>query len=58
MSRPLRIEYENAFYHVMNRGIGRENTFLSDDDFKCFLYCIEQVSLCFNIEVHSYFLMT
>jgi len=28
MSRPLRIEYENAFYHVMNRG-RRENTFLT-----------------------------
>ncbi|AQP99249.1 hypothetical protein B0W48_05180 [Pseudoalteromonas aliena] len=58
MSRPLRIEYENAFYHVMNRGRGRENTFLSDDDFKHFLYCIEQASLRFNIEVHSYCLMT
>jgi len=58
MSRPLRIEYEDAFYHVMNRGRGRENTFLSDDDFKYFLYCIEQASLRFNIEVHSYCLMT
>ncbi len=58
MSRPLRIEYKNAFYHVMNRGRGRENTFLSDDDFKYFLYCIEQASLRFNIEVHSYCLMT
>ncbi|OUL59298.1 transposase [Pseudoalteromonas ulvae] len=58
MSRPLRIEYENAFYHVMNRGRGRENTFLSDDDFKYFLYCVEQASIRFNIEVHSYCLMT
>jgi len=58
MSRPLRIEYENAFYHVMNRGRGRENTFLSDDDFTYFLYCIEQANLRFNIEVHSYCLMT
>ncbi len=58
MPRPLRIEYEDAFYHVMNRGRGRENTFLSDDDFKYFLYCIEQASLRFNIEVHSYCLTT
>ena len=58
MSRPLRIEYENAFYHVMNRGRGRENIFLSDNDFKYFLHCIEQASLRFNIEVHSYCLMT
>ena len=33
MSRPLRIEYENAFYHVMNRGRGRENTFLNRPEF-------------------------
>ncbi|MBB1478178.1 transposase [Pseudoalteromonas sp. SG41-2] len=58
MSRPLRIEYENAFYHVMNRGRGRENIFLSDNDFKYFLHCIEQASIRFNIEVHSYCLMT
>lgn len=58
MSRPLRIEYENAFYHVMNRGRGCENTFLSDNDFEYFLHCIEQASLRFNIEVHSYCLMT
>jgi len=45
MSRPLRIEYENAFYHVMNRGRGHENTFLSDDDFKYFLYCMNQRGL-------------
>jgi len=24
MSRPQRIQYENAFYHVMNRGRGRQ----------------------------------
>nr|WP_305137787.1 hypothetical protein [Pseudoalteromonas sp. TB13] len=50
MSRPLRIEYENAFYHVMNRGRGRENTFLSDDDFKHFFYYIEQASFRFILK--------
>jgi len=24
MTRPLRIEYDNAFYHVINRGKGRQ----------------------------------
>jgi REP element-mobilizing transposase RayT len=42
----------------MNRGRGRENIFLSDNDFKYFLHCIEQASFRFNIEVHSYCLMT
>ncbi|GMQ91663.1 MAG: hypothetical protein BMS9Abin11_0974 [Gammaproteobacteria bacterium] len=27
MPRPLRIEYENAYYHVMNRGAGRKPLF-------------------------------
>ncbi|MDN3381684.1 hypothetical protein QL995_03190 [Pseudoalteromonas sp. APC 3358] len=50
MSRPLRIEYENSFYHVMNRGRGRENTFLSDDDLKHFFYYIEQASFRFILK--------
>lgn len=33
MSRLLRIELENVFYHVINRGEERENSFLNDDDF-------------------------
>ena len=58
MPRPLRIEYENAFHHVTNRGRGGESTFLSDKDFKYFLSCIEKASYRFNIEVHAYCLMT
>lgn len=27
MSRPLRIEYPGAYYHVMNRGRGRQTIF-------------------------------
>ena len=50
MSRPLRIEYDNAFYHVMNRGRGRENIFLNDNDFEYFLHSIEQASLRFKNE--------
>jgi len=32
MDRPLRIEYPGAYYHVMNRGIRREDIFLTDKD--------------------------
>ena len=32
MARPARIEYEGAFYHVMNRGNRREDIFLDDND--------------------------
>ena len=58
MARPLRVEYENAFYHVMNRGRGRENIFLSARDYKQFLYCIEAAAERFNCEIHAYCLMT
>jgi hypothetical protein len=27
MPRPLRLEFENAWYHVMNRGAGKRNIF-------------------------------
>ncbi len=32
MARPARIEYEGAFYHVMNRGNRREDIFIDDND--------------------------
>ena len=31
MSRPLRIEYPGAWYHVMNRGRRREENFFAED---------------------------
>ena len=37
MPRPLRIEYTDAYYHVMNRGNRREDIFLTDQDCKVFL---------------------
>ena len=33
MSRPLRIEYPSAYYHVMNRGMAGQSVFLSDADY-------------------------
>lgn len=32
MPRKLRVEYEGAIYHVMNRGDRREPIFLTDQD--------------------------
>ncbi len=34
MARAARIEYEGAFYHVMNRGNRREDIFLDDKNIK------------------------
>ena len=37
MSRPLRIQFEGALYHVINRGTARQTTFVDDDDYQAFL---------------------
>jgi len=37
MSRPLRIQYSGAVYHVMNRGRARQPTFVDDADYQAFL---------------------
>jgi AraC-like DNA-binding protein len=37
MSRPLRIEYPGAFYHITARGNARQRIFLNDADRKLFL---------------------
>ena len=57
MSRPLRIEYPNAFYHVMNRGAGRQAIYLVDDDYGMFLEAVKESSRFFDIRIISYCLM-
>ncbi len=37
MSRPLRIHFAGAVYHVMNRGTARQASFLNDGDYQAFL---------------------
>ncbi len=32
MARPWRIQYENAIYHVMSRGVDRGMIFAANDD--------------------------
>jgi putative transposase len=57
MARPLRIQYPNAFYHVMNRGLGRQRIFLTDDDYGVFLETLKESSRYFNVHIISYCLM-
>lgn len=58
MSRPLRIEYKNAFYHIMNRGRRREKIFLDDGDYYLFLSVLAEAVKLFNIKIYSYCLMS
>jgi hypothetical protein len=32
MARPLRVEFEDAVYHVMSRGYGGADIFVDDED--------------------------
>ena len=52
MTRPLRIEYEDAYYHVMNRGRGRQRIFHGEDYYQAFLKCLSEVYERFGVEAH------
>ncbi len=57
MPRPPRIKYENAYYHVMNRGRTGQAVFHGDDYYHAFLVSLEEASNRFNLEVIAYCLM-
>ena len=57
MVRPLRVEYNDAYYHVMSRGKARQFIFYDKSYYQAFLQCIEQAHQRFGIEVHAYCLM-
>lgn len=57
MSRPLRIEYPGAWYHVMNRGMARSDVFHADDQRERFLALLADTADRFNVEWHAYCLM-
>ncbi len=57
MARPVRIEYEGAFYHVTARGNDRKKVFLSKADYEKFLANLKDAAARFSVVVHSYVLM-
>ena len=50
MPRPLRLEFENACYHVMNRGSGYQDIFKEDKHRFIFLDLLSEVSLVYVVE--------
>lgn len=58
MSRPLRIEYPGAWYHVMNRGRRKEPVFLSSKDYATFLTVMQEAASHWNLRIAAYCLMT
>ena len=57
MARPLRIEYENAFYHITSRGNARGIIFRDDFDREMFLNILKDAHDRFNFIVHAFVLM-
>lgn len=57
MSRPLRIEYPGAFYHVLNRGLARNRIFLNDSDRLGFLDLVGDICRLWGLGVYTYCLM-
>lgn len=57
MSRPLRIEYPGAFYHVTSRGNARKNIFLTDEDREQFLFLLAKTIKKHNWRCHTFCLM-
>ncbi|WP_454064059.1 transposase [Candidatus Nitrospira salsa] len=57
MARPLRITFDGAWYHVMNRGAGRKAVFTNNEQREYFLALLAETSDRFNAEWHAYCLM-
>ena len=57
MSRPLRIEYRGAWYHVMNRGGRSEEIFRDKKDYDRFVELVKESSDMWNVRIAPYCLM-
>ena len=58
MARPLRIEYEGAYYHVLSRGNEGREIFYGDEDKGLFLETVGEMSDRFDVDVFAFVLMS
>ncbi|NML60627.1 addiction module toxin RelE [Massilia sp. RP-1-19] len=58
MSRPLRLEFPGALYHVTARGNRKNRIYHDDVDRRVWLRILRQVCMRFNFSVHAYCQMT
>ena len=58
MARPLRIQFENAYYHVTCRGNSGQEIFSNDADRSAFLDLLERSSDIYQTEIMAYVLMS
>jgi len=57
MTRPLRIEFPGALYHITARGNDKKNIFLEKNDMNDFLDVLCKVTKRYHFILHSYCLM-
>jgi len=57
MARKLRVQYERALYHVVNRGNYRQDVFDSPDTAQAFVTALEEATLAYGWKCHSYAVM-
>jgi REP element-mobilizing transposase RayT len=58
MARPLRIEYEGAFYHVTSRGNERKRIFAAKSDHRQFKKYLKEAQKKYGYHLHGYVLMS
>ena len=57
MTRPLRIEFKGALYHVLSRGNEGRDIFWGGDDYQAFLGVLKELSERFEVDIFAYVLM-
>ena len=57
MSRPLRIQFPDAWYHVMNRGRRRESVFRDKQDYVVFVELLKEVVDMYKVRIAAYCLI-
>ncbi|MBQ2931951.1 MAG: transposase [Clostridia bacterium] len=58
MSRPPRVLSETGLYHIIFRGLNRQNLFEEDEDYIKLLEIINEIKTVVGIQIYAYCLMT
>jgi len=57
MARPLRVEFENAHYHIIARGDELKSLFVDNSDFKRYIRLLHRYRNEFRVDIIAYCLM-
>lgn len=58
IARKQREWYPGAIYHLMERGIRRQEIFQEEMDYQMFLAILKKVATSYEVKIHAYCLMT